>query len=764
MLAVLVATAASRVMTYTLKLLTDAAIAFGQGRGDTSEIWRWALVFPGVYLANEVVWRTSGFCGMRWITGAVAEASRRLFGYLSEHSATYFADRFAGALVNKVANAATGTERLISQWLWQFFPWIVGLLADLWITYLAHPYFALALAVWMAVYVPVNVLWVRRLHKLSFAYAEASSQLRGKMVDTTTNIDTVQLTGEVAFERQHVGESIGLQRLSHLREWWWSEWLLVTNGVLLALFILSMFGIGMGLISRGLISVGSLVMVVTVVIALEQRMFFLGQNLTQAVSYHGQVSEGLAELLQPHEITDRPGAAPLVVRRAGIAFEALSFSYRNARVFGGDFDLRIEGGEKVGLVGHSGAGKSTLVSLLLRQFELDGGTIRIDGQSVSDITLESLRRAVALVPQGTSLFHRSILDNIRYGRLAASDEEVVEAARLAEADGFIRQLPQGYDTQVGERGVKLSGGQRQRIAIARALLRNAPILLLDEATSALDSESEAAIQRALVGLMRDKTVIAIAHRLSTLRAMDRIVVLEQGRIVEDGSHEALVRRGRRLRQPLEQPGVGLYPRLDPSHRSPERAPRAREGPGLLSVPQSPEEGRPLPSQIPRVPARLGHARVLGPAQPVAADGAALRPALLLDDARRLRPAHLERPAVPAHDGEAVGSAEGLGVARREHRLLLARLLVVPPSLVVVVGVDERGLGEEGLRVAGNEEAPVHATRAEVLLGRGLAQLLEEAGPPTAQLLDDRVVEVLPDFEGIPGRGQERGQDVAAPGW
>jgi ABC-type multidrug transport system fused ATPase/permease subunit len=304
-----------------------------------------------------------------------------------------------------------------------------------------------------------------------------------------------------------------------------------------------MLGIGMGLISRGLISVGSLVMVITVVIALEQRMFFLGQSLTQAVSNHGQVSEGLAELLQPHEITDRAGATPLVVRRAGIDFLALSFSYRNAHVFAGDFDLHIEGGEKLGLVGHSGAGKSTLVSLLLRQFELEGGSIRIDGQSVSDITLDSLRRAVALVPQGTSLFHRSILDNIRYGRLAASDEDVMEAARLAEADSFIRRLPQGYDTQVGERGVKLSGGQRQRVAIARALLRNAPILLLDEATSALDSESEAAIQRALVSLMRDKTVIAIAHRLSTLRAMDRIVVLEQGRIVEDGSHEALVRQG-----------------------------------------------------------------------------------------------------------------------------------------------------------------------------------------------------------------------------
>ncbi len=541
--AVLVATAASRVMTYTLKLLTDAAIAFGAGHGGLGEIWRWALAFPGVYLVNELVWRTSGFCGMRWITGAVAEASERLFAHLSEHSATYFADRFAGALVNKVANAASGTERLLTQGLWQFLPWVVGLAADLWLTYLAHPYFALALTAWMLVYIPVNLFCVSRLHRLSFAYAEASSQLRGKMVDTTANIDVVQHTGEGAFERRHVGESIGFQRVSHLREWWWSEWLLVANGLLLAAFMVAMFGIGMWLIARGRISVGSLVRVVTVVIALEQRMFFLGQNLTQAVSYHGQVSEGLAELLPPHEITDRPDATPLVVRAGRIAFEALDFSYENARVFAGDFDLAIAGGEKVGLVGHSGSGKTTLVSLLLRQFELDGGRILIDGQSVSEVTLASLRHAVALVPQSTSLFHRTIIENIRYGRLTASEEEVVEAARLAEADGFIRQLPQGYHTKVGERGVKLSGGQRQRIAIARALLRRAPILLLDEATSALDSESEAAIQHALVDLMRGKTVIAIAHRLSTLRAMDRIVVIEQGRIVEDGSHEELVRRG-----------------------------------------------------------------------------------------------------------------------------------------------------------------------------------------------------------------------------
>jgi ABC-type multidrug transport system fused ATPase/permease subunit len=258
------------------------------------------------------------------------------------------------------------------------------------------------------------------------------------------------------------------------------------------------------------------------------------------VSYYGQVNEGLEELLEPHEIVDKPDAKALSVRDAGIEFKSVDFAYRGKRVFRGDFDLRIAGGEKVGLVGHSGAGKSTLVSLLLRRFELNGGSISIDGQCVSDITLGSLRKSVAFVPQSTSLFHRSIIENIRYGRLDASDEDVVRAAELAQADCFIRELPHGYDTKVGERGVMLSGGQRQRISVARAVLRGAPILLLDEATSALDSVSEAAIQKALVGLMRGKTVIAIAHRLSTLRAMDRLVIIEDGRIVEDGTHEELV--------------------------------------------------------------------------------------------------------------------------------------------------------------------------------------------------------------------------------
>jgi len=541
--AVLVATAASRAMTYVLKLLTDDAIAFGNGQTNADAIRKWVLIFPAIYLANEVIWRSSGFCGMRWITGAVAESNRRLFGYLTEHSATYFSDRHAGALVNKISNASAGIERLIGQWLWNFFPLIVGLAADLWLSYTAHPYFALVLLAWVVVYVPANVYFVSKLHKLSFAYAESSSLLKGKMVDSTSNVDTVQYTGSVEYEKQHIGTHVGKQRWTHLREWWWSEWVLVSNGVLLTVFILSMFAFGMWLITTGEISVGSLVMVIMIVLALEQRMFFLGQNMTQAVSFYGQVNEGLKELLEPHEIVDKPDARPLIVRDAAIEFCSLQFAYRGKRVFRGTFDLCVRGGEKIGLVGHSGAGKSTLVSLLLRRFELGGGSITIDGQSVSDITLDSLRKAVAFVPQSTSLFHRSIIENIRYGLLDATNNEVVRAAELAQADCFIRELPEGYDTKVGERGVMLSGGQRQRISVARALLRNAPILLLDEATSALDSVSESGIQEALVGLMHGKTVIAIAHRLSTLRAMDRLVVVEDGEIVEDGSHSKLIALG-----------------------------------------------------------------------------------------------------------------------------------------------------------------------------------------------------------------------------
>jgi ABC-type multidrug transport system fused ATPase/permease subunit len=256
----------------------------------------------------------------------------------------------------------------------------------------------------------------------------------------------------------------------------------------------------------------------------------------------GEMREGLAEIFVPYSIIDAPHAPDLVLKEGAITWRQVSFRFGEVPVFS-DFSLTIPGGQRVGLVGSSGAGKTTFVSLLLRQHDLDQGEILIDGQNIANVTQASLRAALAVVPQEPMLFHRTIRENILYGRAGASENDLYAAARRAQVHDFVRALPDGYDTLVGERGVKLSGGQKQRIAIARAMLKDAPILILDEATSALDSESEVAIQKALHALMVGKTVIAIAHRLSTLREMDRIIVLENGHIVEDGTHEALVAFG-----------------------------------------------------------------------------------------------------------------------------------------------------------------------------------------------------------------------------
>jgi ABC-type multidrug transport system fused ATPase/permease subunit len=258
---------------------------------------------------------------------------------------------------------------------------------------------------------------------------------------------------------------------------------------------------------------------------------------------YGSAYDSINTLIVPQGLTDKPEAVPLTTRHGAVEFRNLTFGYNTEKKIFDDLSLVIPAGQKVGLVGHSGGGKSTLVSLMLRLYDIQSGSIFIDGHNVAELTQESLRRHIALIPQDTILFHRTMRDNIRYARPEASDEEVIEAARKAHAHEFIAHLPKGYDTLVGERGIKLSGGQRQRVAIARAILKNAPILLLDEATSALDSESEAAIQASMAEVMPGKTVIAIAHRLSTIANMDRLLVLEHGRVVEDGSHAQLLSQG-----------------------------------------------------------------------------------------------------------------------------------------------------------------------------------------------------------------------------
>jgi ABC-type multidrug transport system fused ATPase/permease subunit len=271
-------------------------------------------------------------------------------------------------------------------------------------------------------------------------------------------------------------------------------------------------------------------------------VFDTANNLPDTYDMIGSIRDSLGMLIVPRDVRDRPGARDLEVRRGDVAFEHVSFLYDQKKPVFEGLELVIPAGQRVGLVGHSGAGKTTLATLLMRLYDVQRGAIRVDGQNIADVTQASLRRSIGLIPQDAVLFHRTLIDNIRYGRPGATDADVMRAAERAHAHTFIADLPDGYQTLVGERGVKLSGGQRQRIAIARALLKDAPILVLDEATSALDSESEAAIQAGMSEAMEGKTVIAIAHRLSTLAHMDRLIVLEKGRVVEDGSHAELLAR------------------------------------------------------------------------------------------------------------------------------------------------------------------------------------------------------------------------------
>jgi ATP-binding cassette subfamily B protein len=552
-LAVLLGEVLEMVLIRFVSTLIDAA-SVAATTGDYSPVWFWGAMQPTFFLVMQLTWRVSGFCGMHWVTGAETATYRILFRHLTGHSTRYFQNRFAGALTNKIAHAGSSIGDLVATFLWQFLALGMGLISSIVLATLADVRLGAIVVVWVVLLIGINAFLVRWKHPRSYAQSESSSRLRGAMVDAATNISAIHHAGHEAFEHRHMDGFIAGYHGASIRNWWFSEWMLTLNSVLQALFTGAMIMASLFLLSRGDITVGVVVMVFTLMIKLQNELFFIGQKLNDFMNHVGQIQEGLADLFVPHDIVDEPGARSLSVTEGRVEFKDVRFSY-NADLVHADpvfheLNLTITGGQKIGLVGISGAGKSTLVSLLLRQYDIQEGTIAIDGQDIRMCTRESYRRSMALVPQDVSLFHRSIRDNIRYGSIAATlegelqatDEQVERAARLAQAHEFIAALPLGYDTYVGERGVKLSGGQRQRIAIARAILKDAPILILDEATSSLDSENEAAIQHALATVMRGRTVLAIAHRLSTLKAMDRIIVLEAGRIVEDGKHEDLLQR------------------------------------------------------------------------------------------------------------------------------------------------------------------------------------------------------------------------------
>ena len=380
--------------------------------------------------------------------------------------------------------------------------------------------------------------FIKKKRVLSREVAAASTVMRGTIVDVFSNIAAVrqftsQESEQALLESQGRGwVEKGLKSMRH------SEMVMAINGFVLFCFSGSIFYVLTQRWGAGEITTADFIFILALISQITGTLIFIGRVMSHYARVRGELEEGLEELIVPHEIVDAPNAQSLITEVGRIDWKNVEFDFGENKVFD-DFNLEIKPGQRVGLVGHSGAGKTTFVSLLLRQHDVTGGAIEIDGQNIADVTQDSLRNAVAVVPQEPMLFHRTIRENIAYGKSDATDEEIIAVAKKAQAHDFIMQLEYGYDTLVGERGIKLSGGQKQRVAIARAMLKNAPILVLDEATSALDSESEVAIQTALHELMEGKTVVAVAHRLSTLREMDRIIVMENGKIIEDGSHDTL---------------------------------------------------------------------------------------------------------------------------------------------------------------------------------------------------------------------------------
>jgi len=534
--AVVAAVACSVGTQYGVKYLVDSLAA---GPGLATHVWLAFGLLMSLIAADNFLWRIASWTASFTFVGVTGDLRRDMFRHLTGHAPSYFSDRLPGMLTSRITATSNAVFTVENMFVWNVLPPCIATVAAIALIGTVSLSMSAALIVLAGTMVVAMFRLAAAGKPLHDDFADKAAIVDGEMVDVISNMPLVRAFCGLSHEHARFDATVGRELIARGRSLRYLEKLRILHAGLTLVLTIALLAWAIRLWQQGGATTGDVVLVCTLGLSILNATRDLAVALVDVTQHVARLTEAIATLLLPHELRDHPEAEPLMRSGAAIAFDNISFQYPGgAKVFD-RFNLRLQPGQRVGLVGHSGGGKSTLFVLLQRFYDVDQGHIIIDGQDISRVTQQSLREAISVVPQDISLFHRSILENIRYGRPNATDDEVLRAAIAARCD-FVETLPAGLDTMVGDRGVKLSGGQRQRIAIARAFLKDSPILLLDEATAALDAESEEAIREALGRLMRGRTVIAIAHRLATLRSFDRLVVLRSGKILEDGPPDRLM--------------------------------------------------------------------------------------------------------------------------------------------------------------------------------------------------------------------------------
>ncbi len=498
-----------------------------------------------ILVVNGVRWasyRVSGFLEPYFITRLTSDVDQASFANILDHSYTFFTNNFAGSLTRKIKRFSSSFETLNDVLLWHLMPIAILSVGSLTVLFRRHVMLGTVMLVCVILIIVGNYFFAIWKLKFDEQRAAKDSEVSGALTDALANSVNVKMFTGKKHEMDLFGKLRDEFRKAQNRSWYLAESSFAFQALIMVVVEFLVMYVAVGLWRQGVVTIGDFALLQGYLLALFDHIWSVGRVMRMAYEALADAKEMAVIYETPFGVMDVRGSKKLRLSKGRVRFENVIFNYNSTRKTLDGFNLDVAPGERVALVGPSGAGKSTTVKLLMRYHDLDSGTISIDGQDISKVTQESLRACIGFVPQDPVLFHRTLMDNIRYGKRGATDKEVIQASRMAHCHEFISDLPETYQTYVGERGIKLSGGERQRVAMARAMLKNAPILVLDEATSSLDSESELRIQEALRVLMRGRTVIVIAHRLSTIMQMDRIVVMDHGRIVDQGTHQELLQR------------------------------------------------------------------------------------------------------------------------------------------------------------------------------------------------------------------------------